>query len=215
MQLFWHGYSSVRIEGKAGDTEVTLLTDPFESEASIRFPRTVAPDVLVLSHQDRSRFNLEGAQGSPFIISDPGEYEVKGAFVTGIQDPSVDAGQEERPVIYRFFIESMSIGFLGQLKRKLTEREIEALESIDILLLPVGGGDVMDSKLASETIAEIEPRIVVPLHYDIPGIKTKLSGVDTFCKALGVCKRQDVNKLKLSKKDLPTEDMHVMVLERA
>jgi L-ascorbate metabolism protein UlaG (beta-lactamase superfamily) len=215
MQLFWHGYSSVRIEGRMGESEVTILTDPFESEASVRFPRTVSPDILVLSHQDRSTFNLEGAQGTPFIISDPGEYEVKGAFVVGIQNPSVDPGTAERPVIYRFMLEGMSVGFLGQLKRKLTEHEIEALENIDILLVPVGGGDVMDPKLASETIAEIEPRIVVPLHYDIPGIKAKLSGVDAFCKQLGVCKRQDINKLKITKKDLPTEDVLITVLERA
>ena len=73
----------------------------------------------------------------------------------------------------------------------------------------------MDSKLASETISVIEPRLVVPLHYDLPGIKTKLTDVNAFCKALGVCKRQDSNKLKISKKDLPTEDLLVAVLERA
>ncbi len=215
MQLYWHGYSSIRIDAKIGDADVTLLTDPFESEASVRFPRTISPDILALSHQDRKRFNLEGAQGSPFIISDPGEYEVKGIFVTGIQDPSVDAGEKVRPVIYRFLVEGMAIAFLGQLKRKLTPLEIEALNDIDILLIPVGGGDVMDSKVANETIAEIEPRVVVPMYYDLPGIKTKLSGVDAFCKSLGVCKRQDATKLKLSKKDLPTEDLLVAVLERA
>ncbi len=215
MQLFWHGYSSVRIEGKTGDTDVTLLTDPFESESNVRFPRTITPDILVLSHQDRKRFNLEGALGAPFIISDPGEYEVKGAFVTGIQDPSVEPGENEHQMIYRFLVEGMAIAFLGQLKRKLNAREIEALDNIDILLIPVGGGDVMDSKLASETIAEIEPRVVVPLYFHLPGIKAKLSSVDAFCKELGVCKRQDANKLKLSKKDLPSEDLLVAVLERA
>lgn len=197
-----------------GETEVTLLTDPFESETSVRFPRTITPDVLVLSHQNRSKFNLEGALGEPFIVSDPGEYEVKGAFVTGIQDPAIDVGVEKRHVLYRFNLEGMTIAFLGQLKRKLTDREIEELGNIDILLLPVGGGDVMDSKLASEIIAEVEPRMVIPLHYDIPGLKTPLAGVDEFCKAL-VCKRQDANKLKISKKDLPTEDLVITVLERA
>lgn len=215
MQLFWHGYSSVRIEAKMGDTDVTILTDPYESEASLRFPRTVAPDVLLLSHQDRSRFNLESIQGTPFIISDPGEYEVKSAFVQGIQDKAVDGGSKDRSVMFRLVVEGMSIGFLGQLKRKLTTAEIEELDDIDILLLPVGGGEVMDSKLASETIADIEPRMVVPLHFDIPGIKTKLADVNAFCKTLGVCKRQDVSKLKITKKDLPAEDLLVTVLERA
>ena len=197
-----------------GDSEVTILTDPFESESTVRFPRTITPDILVLSHQDRSRFNLEGALGTPFIVSDPGEYEVKGAFVTGVQDPTVETGTQERPVIYRFLVEGISIAFLGQLKRKLTDREVEALENVDILLLPVGGGDVMDSKLAGEIITEVEPRMVIPMYYDLPGLKMKLAGVDAFCKSV-VCKRQDMNKLKISKKDLPTEDMLITVLERA
>lgn len=198
-----------------GDKEATLMTDPYPNESALRFPRAASPDILVLSHQDRSRFNLEGAGGTPFIISDPGEYEIKGAFVHGFQDKKIDAGQLQRPVIYRLMIEGMSIGFLGQLKRAITDEELEELGDIDILLLPVGGGDVLGSKAASETIARVEPRVVVPLHYDIPGIKAKLEGVDAFCKALGVCKRQDTNRLKIGKKDLPAEDLLVAVLERA
>ena len=214
MQIFWHGYSSVRIEAKTGEKECTILTDPYPNESSLRFPKTVDPDVLLLSHQDTSRFNLEGVQGSPFTITAPGEYEVKGAFVHGIQDPSVDVGTLLRPIMYRIVAEGMTLAFLGQLKRAPTDMEIEALGDVDILFIPVGGGDVMDSKIAGETISRIEPRIVVPMHYDIPGIKAKLQGVDKFCKEL-VCKRQDANKLKISKKDLPVEDLLVAVLERA
>jgi len=191
------------------------MTDPYPNEAALRFPRTASPDILVLSHQDRSRFNLEGAGGDPFLISDPGEYEVKGVFVYGIQDKLMETGEQLRPVIFRMMIEGMSVGFLGQLKRPITDAELEDLGDIDILLLPVGGGDVLGSKAASETIARVEPRVVVPLHYDIPGIKTKLETVDSFCKSLGVCKRQDANRLKMSKKDLPSEDLLVAVLERA
>jgi L-ascorbate metabolism protein UlaG (beta-lactamase superfamily) len=215
MQIFWHGYSSVRIEAKIGEQEVTLLTDPYENEAGLRFPRTVTPDILTLSHQDKARFNLEGVQGTPFTIAEPGEYEVKGLYIHSIQDPSLDSTEKNRPLIFRCVIEGMSVAFLGQLKRKLTSFEVEELDDIDVLLLPVGGGEVMDSRLASDTIADIEPRVVVPLHYDIPGIKTKLADVNTFCKALGVCKRQDLNKLKITKKDLPAEDLLVTVLERA
>ncbi|MBI5654893.1 MBL fold metallo-hydrolase [Candidatus Uhrbacteria bacterium] len=215
MQIYWHGYSTVRIEAKSGDKDATILTDPFPNEASLRMPRTVEADILLLSHQDRKRFSMENIQGTPFTISDPGEYEIKDVFIQGIQDRTVDSGEKDRLLIYRIAAEGMNVAFLGQLKRKLTDYEVEELDDIDILLLPVGGGEVMDSKLASDTISTIEPRIVVPLHYDLPGIKTKLANVDTFCKALGVCKRQDANKLKVSKKDLPTEDMVVTVLERA
>ena len=92
---------------------------------------------------------------------------------------------------------------------------MEELGDIDILALPVGGGNVLDSKTAADAITTIEPRIVVPMYYDTPGVKEKLGSVDAFCKQLGVCKRQDSNKLKIVKKDLPPEDMLVAVLERA
>lgn len=214
MQIFWHGYSSVRIEAKTGEQECTLVTDPFENEAAVRFPRTLTPDVVVLSHQDRNRFNLEPIQGAPFVISDPGEYEVKGVFVNGIQDPKADEGPL-RPVIYRFEAEGMTLAFLDGLKRRLTEAELEALPNIDILLLSVGGGDAMDAKTAAETISTVEPRIVIPLSFDVPGLKQKLGSVDAFCKQLGACERQNANRLKISKKDLPTDQIMVAVLERA
>jgi L-ascorbate metabolism protein UlaG (beta-lactamase superfamily) len=213
MQIFWHGYTCVRIESKTGETECTLLTDPYENEASIRLPRTVEPDVLVLSHQDKKRFNIEGVAGHPFIVADPGEYEVKGMFVNGIQDRNADEGLL-RPVIYRFVSEGMSVAFLGSLKRQLSTLELEGLQNIDILLLPVGGGERMDAKTASAVISEIEPRIVVPLYYDIPGIKEKLATVDAFCKQLGSCQRENANRLKIAKKDLPADNILVSVLER-
>jgi len=213
MQIYWHGYSTIRIEAKHGETSSVIMTDPFENEAAMRFPRATQPDMLLLSHQDRSRFNLQGVAGEPFTISDPGEYEVRGVFVNGIQDPQADQGNK-RPVIYRLESEGIVVAFLGQLNRKLTDVELEALGSVDVLVLPVGGGDVLDAKLSAATISVVEPRIVIPVHYHVPGIKTKLGTVDAFCDAVGICKRQDMNKLKISKKDLPADELLVMVIER-
>lgn len=213
MQIIWHGYSSVRIESKNGELSSTLLTDPFENETSIRFPRTIEPDIVVLGHQDRKRFNLAAVQGNPFLISDPGEYEVKGVFVYGIQDPSIDGGKD-RPIIYRFMTEGMSIAFLGQLNRKLTNFELEQLENIDILLLPVGGGEALDADKAADLITVIEPRVVVPLNYSLPGMKKKLGSVDEFCKHLGASNCENMTKLKIQRKDLPAETLLVAVLDR-
>jgi L-ascorbate metabolism protein UlaG (beta-lactamase superfamily) len=213
MQIIWHGYSSVRIESKNGELNSTLLTDPFENETSIRFPRTIEPDVLVLSHQDRKQFNVGAVQGSPFTVSDPGEYEVKGVFVYGIQDPLADEGKE-RPIIYRIMSEGMSIAFLGQLNRKPTNFELEQLDNIDILLLPVGGGEALDADKAAELITVIEPRVVVPLNYSLPGMKKKLGSVDEFCKHLGASNCEKMTKLKIQRKDLPAETLVVAVLDR-
>ena len=200
MQLYWLGYSSIKIEGKVGDAECTLVTDPYQNEASLRFPKTVNPDILVLSNQDTELFNLEPfAEKPPFTISTPGEFEVKGAFVQGIQ---VDDS-----IIYRFVIEGMAIGFLGSIQRELNDVEIEQLGSIDILILPAGG-------IAQKLLTSIEPRMVIPIQIDIPGIKTKLETADAFCKKMGACKRVDANKLKIVRKDLPSDELVVTVLER-
>jgi hypothetical protein len=201
------------MESKVGETACTLITDPFENEAAIRFPKTAAPDVLVLSHQSRNAFPLDAVQGTPFIIRDPGEYEVKGVFVNGIQDPKADEGTE-RSVMYRFTVEGMNVAFFGRMKRAPTEFEVEALQNIDILLLSVGGHDGMDAKTADEVVNTLEPRMVVPLNYAIPGIKTSLGSVDAFCKLLGANERQNVSRLKITKKDLPVDTLVVTVLER-
>lgn len=213
MQIFWHGYSAVRIESKNGDISSVVMTDPFENEAAMRFPRVTEPDILLLSNQNRKNFNVEGVAGNPFLISDPGEYEVKGVFVKGIQDPKAEEG-EKRPLFYRIDTEGISIAFLGQTKRKPTDLELEELGNIDILILPVGGGDVLDAKISASVINMIEPRIVIPVHYYIDGIKTELGKVKSFCDAVGGGKQQEMNKLKITKKELPADDVAVMVIER-
>lgn len=213
MQIFWHGFSCVRIEASHGDQEAVLVTDPYGSDSGLRFPRTLKPDVVALTHQDRKNFPLDGFESDPFIIDNPGEYEANGIFAYAIPVRTADE-QHPHHLMYRFELEGMSVGFLGNLKRKLTDEEIEKLGNIDILLLPVGGGDSITAKQAVEIIKSVEPRMVIPLAYHVEGIKQELGTADAFCKEL-VCKRQDANKLKISKKDLPAEDLIVAVLERA
>jgi L-ascorbate metabolism protein UlaG (beta-lactamase superfamily) len=213
MQIIWNGYASVRIESKNGDQASTLVTDPFENEASIRFPRTLEPDLVVLSHQERKRFNMAAVPASSFVISDPGEYEVKGVFVNGIQDPASEGGRE-RPVIYRITSEGMNLAFLGRIDRKPTNVELEQLENVDILLLPVGGGESLGAEAAADLITVIEPRIVVPLNFAVSGMKEKLASSEEFCKHVGSNVCESMSKLKIQKKDLPAENLLVAVLER-
>lgn len=213
MQLYWHGLTSVRIESTLGDTECTLLTDPYGSESGLRFPRTLEPNVLVLSHQDRTKFSVDALKNTPFLIADPGEYEVQGVFVFGTPIQP-EGGKHPFPLIYRFEIEGMSIGFLGGVSQVPSEEILGRLENIDILLLPVGGGEYLTAKQAVEVVHTLEPRMVVPLAYATDGLTASLASVDDFCKEVGG-KRVDGNKLKLSRKDLPSEELVVQVLERA
>jgi L-ascorbate metabolism protein UlaG (beta-lactamase superfamily) len=213
MQIYWHGLSCVRIEASFGDRDAVLVTDPYSNDSGLRFPRTLSPDIVALTHQDDERFPQDAFQNTPFTIKTPGEYEVNGFFAYAM--PLKKEGDEyPYHLMYRFEVEGMSIGFIGQLNRALTDDEVSSLGNIDILLLPVGGGDRMSAKQAVDTIARVEPRMVVPLAYHVDGLKEELGSADAFCKEL-VCQRNDANKLKISRKDLPSEDLVVTVLERA
>jgi len=213
MQIFWHGFSCIRIEATHGDQQASLVTNPFSNETGLRFPRTLAPDIVALTHQDDKQFPVDAFTNEPFVIRTPGEYEVNGIFAYAIALRSMD---DKYPfnLMYRFQIEGMSVGFLGGLNRGLTDEEVSALGSIDILLLPVGGGDLLSAKQAIDVVKLIEPRMVIPLGYHTDGIKEELGTADAFCKEL-VCKREEGNKLKISKKDLPADELIVTVLERA
>lgn len=214
MQLYWHGFSCVRIESTSGGQEATLVTDPYVSDLGLRFPRTLAPDMAVFSHQDTKRFPTDVFTNNPFMIADPGEYEMKGVFIYGFTFPN-EGVSWPNPLAYRFEVEGMSIGFLSGLTTTPNEEQVGKLENIDILLLPVGGGDGFNAKQATEVIHEIEPRLVVPLGYHVDGVKENLGSVEAFCKELGSFQRQDANKLKILRKDLPSDTLVVSVLERA
>ena len=213
MQIYWHGFTCVRIEASYGDKESTLVTDPYESNRGLRFPRTLTPDIITLSKRVEKDFEPGAFPNEPFIISTPGEFEVQGIFVYAIpitQNDEKDYGK----IMYRFEVEDITMGFIGEMHRALAEDEVERLGNIDILLIPVGGGNYMTSKQAVETISLVEPRMVIPLAHHVSGIKEKLGTADNFCKEI-VCQRQDANKLKIKKKDLSADELVVTVLERA
>jgi len=216
MQITWHGLACFKITGKVGGDEVTVVTDPYANSTGLRFPRTMNADIALVSENRPEQNNVAAIGGNPFIIKHPGEYEVGGAFVYGINifknGDKVKDGR--RPLIYRIEIEGITIAHLGTLYRSLKDEELARLKEIDILTLPVGGGPVISPEQADKLVSQIEPRIVVPMYYALPNLKEKLDKIDKFCKEIGVCGSDHPNKLKISKKDLPQEDMQVIVLEK-
>lgn len=194
---------------------MTLVVDPYQNETGLRFPRTLEAGAVAVTHDDEDANNVTAIEGHPFVIRTPGEYEVKDVFVFGIAAPIEDEKKKEVPhVIYRIEAEGLHIAHLGALNRALTDAELQELKNIDILMIPVGGGRVLSPKLASEVIAQIEPRVVLPMTHAIPNQKESFGTVDEFCKAFGVCRRESGTSYKVTRKDLPEDDMLIMSLER-
>lgn len=205
MQIQYFGLSSFKITTK----EATVITDPFDKKSGLVPPRGAA-DILVLAEKTNSLYSAtSGISGDPFLMEDPGEYDVKGVTVTGIPL------KEGEKYVNVFLIESEGIRILNLTHIKewtMKEDEIEELGEIDILIVPVGGESVLEASDAAKVVNEIEPKIVIPSHYDSTGLSVKADKIEKFIKEMGG-KSESMDKLTLKKKDLVIEETKVVVLE--
>jgi len=163
MQIQYFGLSSFKVITK----EATVITDPFHKDAGLAPVRGNA-DILILAEKNNKIYSaISGISGGHFDITDPGEYDIKGVTVTGIPI------KQENKHITIFLIESEDIRILNLTHLKeltLNEEELEEFGEIDILILPVGGNIVMSASAASKAVNAVEPKIVIPSHYKIPGL---------------------------------------------
>jgi len=216
LNILYHGLSCFEIEAKSsGGSHITIVSDPYNTKGTgLRLPRTLVANILTVSCDNDLHNNIEAVEKPEFIITEPGEYEKGGVFVYGISSKTEAAGKEKANIIFRYEFDDLVVAHLGDLAHNLTAEEFSALENVDILLLPVGGEETINYKIAVEIANQIEPKIIIPMHYAIPGLSTKLDAVDKFLKEYGI-KSETMNKLKVAKKDLPEEDTKVVILEKA
>jgi len=216
MNIFWHGQSCFEIiTSPAKNSQVKIIIDPFSEEIGLRPPKLEAT-LLLVTHQHYDHNNLKIVSGSPFLIEGPGEYEIKNIFIKGISSwHDVSQGKERgENTIYTLETEEMRICHLGDLGQKeLTEEQLEKIGDIDILMIPVGGVYTISGKEAVRIMSQIEPKITVPMHYQIPKLKIKLDGLDEFLKPLGIKSIEPLNKLVIKKRDIPTEEAKIVVLK--
>jgi len=214
MEIKFFGHSSFKIKGKA----VTIVTDPYNPSVGFKFPKVEA-EIVTISHDHQDHNQRESVGGKPYVIAGPGEYEIKDVSVFGLQTFHDESQGEKRGTntAYRIELEGMSLCHLGDLGHSLSSNQLGELNGVDVLFIPVGGVYTIGPKRAVEVITQIEPKIVVPMHYRVAEQKgnetfAQLSGVDEFLKEIG----EEVSpqpKLMISLDQLPSE-REVVVLER-
>lgn len=212
MVIQWYGNACFRVQG--AQTDATLVVDPFDPSLGIKLPK-LQSDILLISSHDEAHTSADFIARSTdaFFIDHPGEYERKGVFIRGVGiDQKGKNDTQEHVTIFSCVIDDVFVGHLGGLSRTLSEAELDLLGKIDILCVPVGGEGVLTPSQAVEVIAEIEPRIIVPMSYALPGIKRSYTPLDTFLKEYGVKEHDRLDKLKILKKDLPVEETKVIEL---
>lgn len=189
---------------KTASGDVTVVTDPFAS-GDVKFPRSLAASLVVSSYDDAAAHTLDAIvpeypedKRNPFLVEHAGEFEVRGVAVTGVAAPRKDGTLH---TIYRMDAENMHIGFLGALDRVLTDKEVEALGTVDVLIIPTGTG-VLSASACAEVIAQIEPRLVIPSYAE---------DTSAFCRELSA-PTESTPKLKLVRAGLPEEDMKIVTI---
>ncbi len=195
----WFGHNCFRIRAR----EATVLTDPVGRGTGYPLPKQTA-DVVTLSHDHPGHANLDAVKQPYALLRGPGEYEVHDVFVTGIRTYHDDAKGAERGynTVYLIELENLVVCHLGDLGHPLTEEQAEAMANVDVLLVPVGGGDVLDPAKAAEIVAQLEPKLVVPMQYATTQGDKQLGGLEPFCKELGVEVPAGEEKLSLRQSDL-------------
>ncbi len=209
MKINWYGQTCFRIDAQVekGKT-VDILIDPFFDKGSgIRGPKLDA-DILMVS-QDGQKV----VSGRYFSITGPGEYDVKGLYIQGIGD-GINSSEKERTTIYTIETEDIRLCHLGILGRnELSSNQLEKINGVDILMLPIGGNKSLDAKRAVKVMSQIEPKIIIPMYYKVPKIKTKLDKIDGFLKELGIKSLEPLPKLNIKAKDLPKDEAKIIILE--
>lgn len=211
MIINWLGHSCFKIQDKTGTDGTTVVTDPYDKTIGLKPPNFEA-DVVTVSHDHYDHNNVKGLRGDPFVINTAGEYDIKGVLVQGVDSyhDEKEGSERGRNIIYRIEFDGISIVHLGDLGHVLENKQLEHLVGTDILMIPVGGTYTIGAKRAVEVVSAIEPRMVIPMHYKIKGLKVDLDSVDNFVKEMGI-KPTYEDKLKISKKELPQENMELVI----
>ncbi len=191
---------------------LTLAFNPPSKDSSLKASK-FGSDIVLISNDHDDMSGIENASfgdREPFVISGPGEYEVKEVAVRGFGSESGYGGDKSINTIYSVALEGMNLCFLGALNTPdIPASAKQELDDIDILFLPIGGDGVLDPAAAAKLAVQLEPKAIIPMHYGQIGGKDALK---LFLKEAGEDVKP-IEKLTVKKKDLEGKEGEIIVLE--
>jgi len=205
MVITYHGGTFVKVS--FGDT--TLAFNPISKKSKLKQSKFGSDIALISQNHDDCNGVEQVSHGArePFIISGPGEYEVKKVTVTGFQSETTYGGKSAINTIYIVKLEGMKICFLGTLGNdKITDGAFEAMENIDILFIPIGGNGMLEPSKAHQLGVKIGSHVVVPIGFEAASLKK-------FLKEEGDEGIKPAEKLTAKKKDVESKEGEVVVLK--
>ena len=178
-----------------------LITNPKDEGVKVNLKR-VSPDIVVLSHKGDIQ------KDKYYLITSPGEYEVKDIFVYGYLS-DVNKEDVEQADIYMFDLEDIHLCIIDKAVKKVRERVLDEIGIVNVLFISLAENAGMKLTKVSELVSKIEPQIIVPMDYTNKALKD-------FAKVLGVKEMEKVPSLDLEKTDFAEEEvpMRFVVMEK-
>ena len=206
------GHSCFYLKGK----QATVITDPFSPTLGYSLGKSTAR-IVTVSHRHPGHSYIQGIGGSPHPVTGPGEYEIGNVIIIGIATfHDKDSGRlRGKNTVYYIDIDDIAICHLGDLGHALTNEQVEELGKIDVLLVPVGGVSTINASTAAEVVRQLEPNVVIPMHYKTPALSRELEPVEPFLKEIGAHDITPQAKLSLTRNNLPLTTQVTLLEYRA
>ena len=207
MDITWLGHACFRLRAD----DMVVLTDPFPSSIGLR-PDARPATIVTVSNNHPNHSNWEEVAGEPRVFSAPGEYEFRGIPARGVMTPQLpETPREQRSVAFTVELDGVNICHLGDITVPLTPRQVDELSPVDVLLVPTGGGCTMDVDKVLQTMKDLDPKIVIPMHHSLPDLSVPLQGIDVFLARMGLSDIQPQPRVVATTSNLGS-DMRVVVL---
>jgi L-ascorbate metabolism protein UlaG (beta-lactamase superfamily) len=192
----------------------TVVTDPYDHNAVGFEPLKLRGEIVTVSHDAPGHNFVTSVKGHSRVITGPGEFEIGGVFITGVQTnkKSKNSTKELRNTLYVFDYDGVTVAHLGDVLRVPSQTEIENLGGVNVVLVPVGGGGGLNAAKAAEIVSLLEPGFVIPMHYQVPESSLELDPLNRFIKEMGVGTVEPIPSLKVTRSTVPSE-ARVVVLD--
>ncbi len=205
MKIKYLAHSSFLITSDHG---TKIVTDPYTSGQGLGYaPVNESAEAVTISHEHGDHNNEKSVKGSPRILRGEGAWKIGDVEIKGIgafhdQEKGAQRGKD---TVFCFSADGVNVCHLGDLGQFLSDRQIEAIGRVDVLLIPVGGFYTIDADQAAKVASSLNPRVIIPMHYKTPKCEFPLALVDVFLKGKPRVQKPAASEMKIAKSDLPAE----------
>ena len=214
MKIKWLGHSSFMLEESTG---TTIVTDPYDSDyVGIRYPK-VSADIVTVSHGHEDHNSAASVGGNPTILDCKGYWEIKGTYITALESyhDSSDGHLRGNNLVFRCRLDGVEVVHMGDIGEEITPKLGEAIGSVNVLLIPVGGNYTIDAEQAKEYVDFLMPDIVIPMHFKTPSCELDIDKVKAFLQLFDdeQIVYVDGDAIELARDDFDGETTKVIVFD--